>query len=66
MITAIGKLLGLISVAIEWFTGYSERKAGRQQQKLADTQAEVKTLSAERDAIATAGSAEDAARKGHF
>ena len=58
--------VSLIGSIWSWFTGAQQRKVGQQEQRLADTSAEVKTLERERDAAEQAGSAEDAARRGKF
>lgn len=60
--SAISALLGIPQLIALW----SARKQGRAEQRGADDAATVKTLTAERDALAQAGSAEEAARNGRF
>ena len=66
MLSAIGSAFSAVAGFLSWLTGWEQRKAGRQQQQLADAQASNKTLAAERDAAATAGTAEDAAKRDAF
>ena len=66
MLSALGSIFSAVAGFLSWLTGYEQRKAGAQAQQLADETKSLKTVAAERDAVATAGSAEDAARRGKF
>ena len=60
--SAISALIGIPQLIALW----SARRQGRAEQRAADDAATVQTLTAERDALAKAGTAEEAAKRGEF
>lgn len=66
MLGLIAKGLNAFVAFMSWLSGAEQRKAGRQEQQVADQAATLKTVQAERTAVEQAGSAEDAAKRGDF
>lgn len=64
MLSLIGSAFSFLAGVISWLTGWEQRKAGREEQQLADTKSEAATLERERDAALNGDSVDEAARKG--